>query len=134
WNGLMIDFMSEKHFNRYWDANIEPLLKVIGPLAGSTLRNLQTDSWEGGGLNWTENFREEFKTRRGYDLLSYLPIVAGKIIESRDISNRFLADLRKTVGDCIADNHYGTFSKRAKEHGMNILPESAGPHAGPFDG
>src|SRR5690606_9150060 len=54
--------------------------------------------------------------------------------ESRDVSNRFLSDLRKTVGDCIAANHYGTFAARANQHGMGIMPESAGPHAGPFDG
>src|SRR3546814_19887261 len=91
----------------------------------STLKYVQTDSWEGGGLNWTELFRDEFKNRRGYDLLPYLPIVAGKIIENRDVSNRFLADLRKTVGDCIAENHYGGFAERAKEYGICITHESA---------
>src|SRR5690606_29860369 len=130
----MIDFMSKKRFNRYWDSNVKPLLDTIGALAGTTLKYVQTDSWEGGGLNWTELFRDEFKNRRGYDLLPYLPVVAGKIIENRDVSNRFLADLRKTVGECIAENHYGVFAERAKEYGIGILPESAGPHGGPFDG
>src|SRR3546814_3302098 len=68
------------------------------------------------------------------DMLPYLPVVAGKIIGSREISNRFLADLRKTVSDCISDNHYRVFAEKAAEFGMGIQPESAGPHAGPFDG
>ena len=68
---------------------------------------LQTDSWEGGGVNWTARMPEEFRNRRGYDLRPWLPVIAGCIVESRDASNRFLADLRKTVGDCMADNHYG---------------------------
>ncbi|WP_254562841.1 glycosyl hydrolase [Dyadobacter diqingensis] len=134
WQGHVIDYLSEKNFNRYWDTNIEPLLKAIGPLAGKTLRYLQTDSFEAGGLNWTEGFEKDFLKYRGYDPIPYLPVMAGKIIDSREISNRFLSDLRKTLGDLIADKHYGTFAKRAGQYGIGIQPESAGPHAGPFDG
>ena len=134
WQGNVIDYLSEKNFNRYWDTNVEPLLKAIGPMAGKTLKYLQTDSFEAGGLNWTEGFEKEFIKYRGYDPVPYLPVLAGKIIENREVSNRFLSDLRKTLGDLIAEKHYGTFAKRAREYGIGIQPESAGPHAGPFDG
>jgi hypothetical protein len=134
WQGKVLDYMSEKHFNRYWDTHVEPLLKMIGDMAGKTLRYLQTDSFEAGGLNWTDGFEKEFIKRRGYDPLPYLPILAGKIIENRDISNRFLSDFRKTISDCISENHYRVFAERAKKFGIGIQPESAGPHAGPFDG
>lgn len=134
WQGHVIDYLSEKHFNRYWDTNVEPLLKAIGPMAGKTLRYLQTDSFEGGGMNWTEGFEKEFLKYRGYDPTPYLPVLAGKIIGNREESNRFLSDLRKTLGDLIAEKHYGTFARRARAYGMGIQPESAGPHAGPFDG
>lgn len=134
WQGRVIDYMSEKNFNRYWDTNVDPLLKAIGPMAGRTLKYLQTDSFEAGGLNWTEGFEKEFIKYRGYDPIPYLPILAGKIIENREVSNRFLSDLRKTLGDLISEKHYGTFARRAREYGMGIQPESAGPHAGPFDG
>jgi hypothetical protein len=134
WQGHVIDYLSEKYFNRYWDTNVEPLLKAIGPMAGKTLRYLQTDSFEGGGMNWTEGFEKEFLKYRGYDPTPYLPVLAGKIIGNREESNRFLSDLRKTLGDLIAEKHYGTFARRARTYGMGIQPESAGPHAGPFDG
>ena len=134
WQGRVIDYTSEKHFNRYWDTNIEPLLKMIGNKAGKTLRYLQTDSFEAGGMNWSDGFENEFKKRRGYDPMPYLPILTGKIIENREVSNRFLTDLRKTLSDCISDNHYRVFAERARKHGIGIQPESAGPHAGPFDG
>lgn len=134
WQGLVIDYTSEKHFNRYWNTNVEPLLKMIGNKAGKTLKYLQTDSFEAGGMNWSDKFEDEFKKRRGYDPLLYLPILAGKIIENRETSNRFLTDLRKTLSDCISDNHYRVFAQRAKQYSMGIQPESAGPHAGPFDG
>ena len=134
WQGLVIDYTSEKHFNRYWDTNVEPLLKMIGNRAGKTLKYLQTDSFEAGGMNWSDRFEAEFKKRRGYDPTPYLPVLAGKIIENRETSNRFLTDLRKTLSDCISDNHYRVFAERSKKYGMGIQPESAGPHAGPFDG
>ena len=134
WQGLVIDYTSEKHFNRYWDTNVEPLLKMIGSRAGKTLKYLQTDSFEAGGMNWSDNFEAEFRKRRGYDPIAYLPVLASKIIENREVSNRFLTDLRKTLSDCISDNHYRVFAERSKQYGMGIQPESAGPHAGPFDG
>lgn len=134
WQGRVIDYMSEKYFNHYWDTHVEPLLQLVEPMTGTTLRYLQTDSWEGGGLNWSDNFAGEFQKRRGYDVLPYLPVIAGKIIENRHTSNSFLADFRKTIGDCISDYHYKVFADRASDHGIGIQPESAGPHAGPFDG
>ncbi len=134
WQGRVLDPLSAKTFNRYWDTNIEPMVKLIGPMAGKTLKYLQTDSWEAGGCNWSEAFAGEFRKRRGYDLLSYLPVVAGKLIGTRDESNRFLADFRKTISDCVAENHYAVFARRAHRYGIGLQPESAGPHAGPFDG
>ena len=134
WQGLVLDYLSKEHFLRYWNTHVRPLLESIDTLAGSTLNYLHTDSWELGGSNWTETFREEFEKRRHYDLLAYLPVIAGKIIDSRAESNRFLFDFRKTIGDCIADNHYATFAEQAHQFGIGIHPESGGPHLGPFDG
>lgn len=134
WQGRVLDYMSEKHFNRYWDTHVDPLLKMIGDKAGKTLKYLQTDSFEAGGMNWSDGLENEFRKRRGYDPVPYLPVLAGKIIENRESSNNFLTDLRKTISDCISDHHYRLFAERAKAYGMGIQPESAGPHAGPFDG
>jgi alpha-L-rhamnosidase len=134
WQGRVLDYLSSKHFNRYWDTHVEPLLKMIGTRAGKVLRYLQTDSFEAGGMNWTDNFESEFKQRRGYDITPYLPILAGKIMDNRDISAKFLNDFRKTIGDLVSDKHYRLFAEKAKSYGMGIQPESAGPHAGLFDG
>ncbi|GAB3927233.1 glycosyl hydrolase [Larkinella terrae] len=134
WQGAVLDPLNARTFNRYWDTHVEPMLKLIGPLAGKTLKYLQTDSWEAGGCNWTEQFAQEFRKRRGYDIVPFLPVVAGKIIGDREMSNRFLADLRKTISDCVAENHYAVFARRSRPYGIGLQPESAGPHAGPFDG
>lgn len=134
WQGLVVDYMSEASFNRYWNSNVLPLLEIAKPYIGRTLQYLQSDSWELGGINWTENFAAEFKRRRGYEIYQYLPVVAGKIVESRLNTNAFLADFRKTIGDCVADYHYKTFARHARSFGLGLHAESAGPHAGPIDG
>jgi len=134
WKGHTLDYLSKDAFDRYWDEVVDPLLKQAGPLAGTVLKRLETDSWECGGMNWSPGFAEEFKRYNGYDIHKYLPVVAGKIVENRTVSNAFLADLRKTIAFCVSENHYRVFADHAAEYNMGIQPECSGPHAGPLDG
>ncbi|MDE1176025.1 MAG: glycosyl hydrolase [Edaphobacter sp.] len=131
WQGLAIDHLSKSAFNHYWDANVQHLVIAAKPY--KSLKYLATDSWELGGTNWTDGFREEFIARRGYDPVPYLPIVAGRILGDRSVSTRFLTDLRRTVADLIADNHYDNFAAHAKKYGLGTQAESGGPHGAPID-
>src|ERR1039457_7268736 len=133
WQGLAIDYLDRGEFESYWRHNIEPLLADAKPYLGTTLRYLVTDSWELGGANWTPQFREQFRRRRGYDPLPYLPVVSGRILDSRETSNRFLNDLRRTVADLVIDGHYRPFAESAARYGLGIHPESGGPHGAPLD-
>ncbi len=133
WQGYALDVLDAGAFQRYWDAIVEPLIADAGPLAGKTLKYLHTDSWEVEPVNWTPTLREEFRKRRGYDFLPFLPTLAGRIVDSRARSDRFLADFRKTIGDLAIDNHYRLFRDNAHRHGLQIHPESGGPHAVPID-
>ena len=132
WQGLAIDYMDPDAFDTYWDKTLVPLLDASRPYLGTTLTNLATDSWELGGTNWTGRFAAEFKRARGYDAIPYLPIVAGRILDDRATSTRFLNDLRRTVGDLLT-GHYDHFAERAKEYGLGIQCESGGPHGAPLD-
>jgi hypothetical protein len=133
WRGYALDVLDQNAFFRYWDEVLEPLLADAKPYAGKTLKYLHTDSWEIGAFNWTPTFAREFRARRGYDLLPWLPVFAGRIVNSREECNRFLHDFRKTLGDLAADNHYHPFQQRAARHGLGIHPESGGPHFTPID-
>lgn len=131
--GLPMDAMSAQAFDDYWQQAVVPLLDAAKPYIGTSLRYLVTDSWEAGGTNWTAEFREEFLRRRGYDPVPFLPIVAGRTLDSRDTSNRFLFDLRRTVADLIVTNYYDRFAEHAKQRGLGTHPESGGPHGAPID-
>lgn len=63
-------------------------------------------------MNWSTDFAEEFKPYNGYDIIKYLPVVTGKIVESREVSNAFLADLRKTIAHGVSVNNYPAISHR----------------------
>ena len=134
WSGLVLDYLDAGAFRWYWHEVIDPIIADARPWCGTVWKMVQTDSWELGGVNWTATFPAEFRNRRGYDIRPWLPVIAGRIVESRDASNRFLADFRRTIADCVADNHYATMATLAHQHGLGIQPESAGPHTAPLDG
>ena len=133
WKGYAVDVLDAGAFQRYWDAVVEPLIRDAGPLAGKTLRYLHTDSWEVEPLNWTPTLVAEFRKLRGYDPVPFLPVLAGRIVNSRQESDRFLNDFRLTIGDLTIQNHYRLFREGAHRHGMEIHPESGGPHSVPID-
>jgi len=133
WGGRVLDYLNQDSLDAYWNRNIEPLFNAIGPMAGTTLRYVHTDSWEGGGMNWTPGFDRIFKENRGYDPLPWLAVLAGYVVDSRENSNAFLADFRKTIGDRVA-GHYGQLAELAQKYDMGTHPECSGPHAGPLDG
>jgi hypothetical protein len=132
WEGLSVDHLSREAFGLFADTVIIPLIKTAQSV-GNSVKFLQTDSWEMGQVSWTHNFPGEFKKFRGYDLQRYMPVLAGRIVGTRDESNRFLHDFRKTIGDCVAENHYRLFYNLAHQYGMGIHPESGGPHSAPVD-
>jgi hypothetical protein len=132
-DSFALDVYDATAFQNYWNVIVEPLIADAGPLAGNTLKYLHTDSWEIELANWTPTLRTEFQKRHGYDLLPWLPVLAGRIVNSREASDRFLFDYRKTLGDLAIDNHYRLFRDNAHKHGLEIHPESGGPHAVPID-
>ncbi|MBN2579744.1 MAG: hypothetical protein JXB10_12210 [Pirellulales bacterium] len=128
--GLECDKLSREALDAHWAGSIEPILKAVGPLAGKTVNNCLIDSYEVGGTNWSPRFREEFKKRRGYDPVPMLPAVGGHYIESGEVTERFLWDLRRTVADLFAENYYDYFAELCHKHGLKF---SAEPYYGPYE-
>lgn len=129
--GLEVDKMSREALYEFWRNAISPLLKEAGPLAGRVFNNVLVDSYEVGCQNWTPKFPEEFKKRRGYDLLPYLPVLAGYVVESVEISERFLWDFRRTIAELFSENYYGYFAELCHKHGLLFSTEPYGN--GPFE-
>ena len=131
--GLECDKLSKRGSEAAFDGLMGKLIKDVGPLAGKTLVRTHIDSWEMGGQNWTTGFETEFKRRRGYDPLPYLPVVSGRVVGSREISERFLWDFRQTISETMIDNYAGHMTALAKKHGLGLSCEAYGSASGPND-
>jgi len=122
-----IDPMSAEAMDTHFAKTAAKLMEDAGALAGRTFKYVHIDSWEIGIPTWTPKFIQEFEGRRHYNPLFYLPGLAGKTIESRDITARFIWDYRRTIADLISANYYGRLADLAHAHGLGAHPESGGP-------
>lgn len=61
--------------------------------------------------------REEFRLRRGYDLLPWLPALTGQIIVSGEATERFLNDWRTTIAELHAEC-YDLLTDICHAHGL----------------
>lgn len=128
--GLECDKMSKAALDAHWDGFMQKVLDDIGPLAGPTLDTSLIDSYEVGNQDWTANFREEFQKRRGYDPLKFLPTFTRQVVDSPEVSEQFLWDMRRTVADLFADNYFGHFAELCRARGLLNATE---PYTGPFE-
>ncbi len=128
--GLECDKMSQAALDAHWDGFMKKILADIGPLAGKSLDTSLIDSYEVGNQDWTEHFRAEFQKRRGYDPLKFLPTFARHIVNSPEITERFLWDMRRTVADLFAENYFGHFAELCRK---NNLLNATEPYTGPFE-
>jgi len=131
--GLCYDPIHKRGINSQWKNVVKPLID-IAKANGNSLKYVHVDSWEMKTTNWTHDINLEFKKRRSYDIHPFLPVLTGRIVGSREISNRFLEDFRMTVGEMAADYNYGELRSLAHSEGISMHSESAGPHLPPVDG
>jgi (4-O-methyl)-D-glucuronate---lignin esterase len=127
--GYEVDKLSRKHVASYYDAYLAPISEAMGPLLGKSLQYLLVDSWEAGMQNWSEEILAEFATRRGYDPKPYLPVLTGRVVDSSDVSERFLWDFRRTIADVLADYHYAMPAELLRKRGLKLYGEAAGANS-----
>ena len=125
-SGLEVDKLSAKYVAQYVSGYLDPIQKSLGPLMGDHPAYITMDSWEAGMQNWTDDMTAEFKTRRGYDPTLYLPVLAGHVVQSGEVSDRFLWDFRRTLADMYADNFYGAMDTEFGKRGLKTYAEASG--------
>ncbi|WP_084290706.1 glycosyl hydrolase [Pedobacter nyackensis] len=126
--GLECDKFNPVAVKLQFDSWYGEALKRGGPeIASKVLTELFIDSWECGSQNWSSLFAAEFKKRRGYDMMPYLPIMTGLPVQTAAVSEGFLYDLRKTIAELVVDQFYTPLAALAKEKGVNFAAESVAP-------
>jgi len=126
--GLEVDKFNTDAVRFQLDHWYGEMRRVAGKeLASKVVEILHMDSWECGSQNWSPVFREEFKKRRGYDIVAFLPLMAGIPLDSAEKSEQILYDIRKTITELTAENFFGTLKEEAVKTGVKFSTENVAP-------
>ncbi len=122
--GLECDKFSKKAIKSHYDNFIT---KAIQNLKGiNSLQYIEIDSFERGLQNWTDHLESVFKEKQGYDLVQFLPLFAGRFVESAQASDAVLSDFRKLTCDLLTENYYGYFTELCHKDGLKTYFEPYG--------
>ncbi len=119
-NPVAVKLQFDNWFNKIYHS-------VDATTAKEVIKLFHVDSWECGSQNWSSSFPTEFKKRRGYDLLPYLPVMAGIPIESIAKSEQVLHDVRQTIAELVNDIFYCTLKQLVQQKGLAFSAESVAP-------
>lgn len=123
--GLEVDKMDADAVKNYFEYYLNQYKDATKGLMGEKgLQYMLTDSYEAGQSNWTPRMIEEFRKRRGYNMIPWIPVLTGAIITSAEVSDKFLWDYRKTIAELITDNHYNQLTSILDEYDMKRYSES----------
>jgi hypothetical protein len=120
---------ADQHFAGY----IGRLSNPGGALDGGRLKGMLIDSWECYTQTWTPAMEEQFRQRRGYSLRTWLPALAGWVVDDHLTSERFLRDWRATISDLIVENYYGRMAELGRERGLKLSFETSVGDVSPGD-
>jgi hypothetical protein len=118
-HGFESDRFNPEAFAYHFEQFHRKLIDKVGhrqPGRGWTALHL--DSWESSAQNWSGAFRAEFQQRRGYDPLPFFPTYSGRVVSSREKTERFLWDLRQTAQELVIQNHAQVIRRLAHENGF----------------
>lgn len=126
--GLECDKMRREAVRHFWDSYPQKIIDLAGDLAGTTFKRIEIDSYEAGGQTWSVVLPGEFKKRKGYDIIPYLPVLCGKWrIADKAEAKRFQNDLVDVVTSLFAENYYGYMASLAERTpGLQLLIEPYG--------
>ncbi len=135
--GLECDKMSKEAVTFHVQHVLDDIQKHLGDMLARDpdpelrhgLTTLYFDSYEAGDPTWTPKMREEFHSRRGYEVTSWLPVLAGRVVGSDEETAKFRVDFRRTVQDLYRDNYWATPGPMAHKAGLNFVAE---PYEGPW--
>ena len=124
--GYEVDKLSREHIAYHFDSYLGKMLDRTPEAHRRAIGYAIIDSYEQGGQNATDGFAARFKASFGYDPTPYYPACFGTAVASRDISDRFLWDLRRFVADEVAYSYVGGLRTASGRRGLKLWLENYG--------
>ncbi len=148
-NGPVLNHYNKAAVSKYLNHMSEGIQKKTGPLS-KHIRAFFTDSMELEGANWTADMEAEFKKRRGYDLMPYLPFTQFKVgsmgnvfdysygaelgAEMKNMIQRVRYDFELTKTDLLQERFIDTFTKWCKDNRVKSRAQAYGRGYFPLEG
>ena len=124
--GLECDKMNKKHIAAHFEAHLGELLRRLPANERKAFKYCVADSYEQGAQDWTDGFGELFNIRYGYDPKPFLPALSGRVVNTPEMTDRFLWDLRRLVADEVAQGYVGGLREVANRNGLKLWLENYG--------
>lgn len=116
--GLEIDKMDKKALDLHFNAYVANVLSATKEVAPNALQYVEIDSYEVGSQNWTKGYQNLFKEKYKYDLISFLPLYAGRYIDNAQITEAVLWDIRNFNSFLITENYFNHFTELCHQNGL----------------
>jgi len=118
--GFVLDHMSSPAVQNHLHAIGDRLLSAFP--AGSPPHAMFSDSLEAYGSSWTDDFAEQFRQRRGYDVLDHLPALFADGAEGDAV--RF--DWARTLTELVDARYLEPIDAWARRHGTRFRAQVYG--------
>ena len=126
--GYVLDHHRRESMDLFLRAAGDRVMDALGSGPDAPFHSVFCDSLEVYGADWTPRFREEFKTRRGYDLAPYLPAM---FFEAGDSTPHVRYDYHRTLSELNLEYFFAPFVAWAERRGMTARIQA---HGAPSDG
>lgn len=139
--GQILDHMNAAAVRKYLDRMSDRIEARLGPLSNH-LRAFFVDSMELEGANWTGDFAEQFKLRRGYDIMPWLPFTMFKLRRLGEVEdfnygcakgarfqeqvNRARYDFELTKAELLEERFFKVYEQWARDHGVKSRAQGYG--------
>ncbi|MDR0749127.1 MAG: glycoside hydrolase family 2 [Tannerellaceae bacterium] len=124
--GFELDKLSAQHIPYHFDHFIGEVLRKIPAEDRPTFKIVVADSWEKGGTLFTDDFNEKMKARYGYDPMPFMPVHAGHVVGSPDMTDRYLWDARRLAADLMAEVFVPGLNESYHKNGLSSWMEDYG--------
>jgi hypothetical protein len=118
--GFVFDHYSRAALDRYLETVGQPLLNAFGP---SRPYAVFCDSLEVFGSDWTPDLPEEFRRRRGYDLMPLLPALTGEWNEEKA---RIRHDWALTLTELAEERFLRPLAEWSRRNGVKLRAQVYG--------